>query len=153
MIYDTLISTSDLARQLDDPRFVIVDCRHSLADADAGERAYLEAHIPGARFMHMDRDLSGIKTGRNGRHPLPELQMLASKLGAAGIDAAKQVVAYDQNAGMWASRLWWLLRWLGHDAVAVLDGGLDKWLAEGRPTSKLGPDPHATRFVPKPTQP
>jgi thiosulfate/3-mercaptopyruvate sulfurtransferase len=153
MIYDTLISTSDLARQFDDPRFVIVDCRHSLADPDAGQRAYLDAHIPGARFLHMDRDLSGVKTGRNGRHPLPELQVFVSKLGAAGIDAAKQVVAYDQNAGMWASRLWWLLRWLGQDAVAVLDGGLDKWIAEARPTSNLGPDPHATRFVPKPPQP
>ncbi|HVP87511.1 MAG TPA: sulfurtransferase [Casimicrobiaceae bacterium] len=152
MIYDTLISTGDLARQLDDPRLVIVDCRHNLADVDAGERAYLEAHIPGACFMHMDRDLSGVKNGRNGRHPLPKAQVIASKLGAAGIDASKQVIAYDQNAGMWASRLWWLLRWLGHDAVAVLDGGFDKWLAERRPTSKLEPDPRATRFVPKPAQ-
>jgi thiosulfate/3-mercaptopyruvate sulfurtransferase len=153
MIYDTLISTGDLARQLGDPRFVIVDCRHNLADVDAGERAYLDAHIPGARFMHVDRDLSGVKTGRNGRHPLPDAQVLAPKLGAAGIDASKQVVAYDQNGGMWASRLWWLLRWLGHDAVAVLDGGLDKWLAEGRPMSTLAPTPLASRFVPKPSQP
>lgn len=153
MTYDTLISTGDLARQLDDARCVIVDCRHNLTDVDAGERAYRDAHIPRARFMHMDRDLSGVKTGRNGRHPLPDAQALASKLGAAGIDASKQVVAYDQNIGMWASRLWWLLRWLGHDAVAVLDGGLDKWLAEGRPTSKLEPAAHAARFVPKPPQP
>src|SRR5215831_15298299 len=71
MIYRTLISTADLARHLDDPRWVIVDCRHNLADVDAGERAYLQAHISRARFMHMDRDLSGVKTGRNGRHPLP----------------------------------------------------------------------------------
>jgi thiosulfate/3-mercaptopyruvate sulfurtransferase len=153
MIYDTLISTGDLAQQLNDGRFVIVDCRHNLVDVDAGERAYLDAHIPGARFMHMDRDLSGVKTGRNGRHPLPDPQVLAAKLGAAGIDASKQVVAYDQNSGMWASRLWWLLRWLGHDAVAVLDGGLDKWLAEDRPTSKLEPNPHAAGFVSKPLQP
>ena len=153
MTYRTLISTADLARLLDDPLFVIVDCRHNLAEVDAGERAYLDAHIPGARFMHMDRDLSGVKTGRNGRHPLPDPQVLASKLGAAGIDASKQVVAYDQNSGVWSSRLWWLLRWLGHDAVAVLDGGLDKWLAEGRPTSKLEPNPHFAGFVAKPLQP
>jgi thiosulfate/3-mercaptopyruvate sulfurtransferase len=105
------------------------------------------AHIPGARFMHMDRDLSGAKTGRNGRHPLPDAAALAAMLGAAGIDAAKQVVAYDQNRGMWASRLWWLLRWLGHDAVAVLDGGLDKWNAEGRPLTSELPTPAAATFA------
>jgi thiosulfate/3-mercaptopyruvate sulfurtransferase len=149
----TLISTLDLAAHLDDPAFVVVDCRHNLADVDAGERAYLTAHIPGARFMHIDRDLSGAKTGRNGRHPLPDPALLSTKLGRAGIDASKQVVAYDQNAGMWASRLWWLLRWLGHDAVAVLDGGLDKWLAEARPTDDREPAPQSTTFVPRMPQP
>jgi thiosulfate/3-mercaptopyruvate sulfurtransferase len=153
MIYRTLISTADLAQHLDDPRFVIVDCRHDLADVDAGEHAYLHAHIPGARFMHMDRDLSGVKTGRNGRHPLPEVQALAAKFGAAGIDASKQVVAYDQNAGMWASRLWWLLRWLGHDAVAVLDGGLDRWLTEARATDNHVPGADGATFLPKRREP
>lgn len=132
MKYTTLISTADVASHLDDPAFVVVDCRHNLSDVGAGERAYQLAHIPGARFLHMDHDLSGAKTGRNGRHPLPDAASLAATLGRAGIDASKQVVAYDQNSGMWASRLWWLLRWLGHDAVAVLDGGFDKWSAEGR---------------------
>jgi thiosulfate/3-mercaptopyruvate sulfurtransferase len=151
--YTTLISTSDLARHLEDPAFVVVDCRHNLSDVDAGENAYRASHIPGARFMHMDRDLSGVKTGRNGRHPLPDLASLATTLGRAGIDDSKQVIAYDQNSGMWASRLWWLLRWLGHDTVAVLDGGLDKWIAEGRPQTSELPAPHRTTFVAKPPGP
>ena len=128
--YTTLVSTEELARHLGDPGWVIVDCRHALADVDAGERAYRAAHLPGAAFMHLDRELSGAKTGRNGRHPLPEVATLATTFGRAGIDASTQVVAYDQNNGAWASRLWWLLHWLGHDAAAVLDGGLDKWAAE-----------------------
>jgi thiosulfate/3-mercaptopyruvate sulfurtransferase len=145
--YTTLISTTDLALHLGDPAFVVVDCRHNLSDVDAGERAYRLAHIPGARFMHLDRDLSGAKTGHNGRHPLPDVETLASTLGRAGIDSSKQVVAYDQNSGMWASRLWWLLRWLGHDAVAVLEGGLDKWSAETRPRTSALPSDAASALV------
>ncbi|TMH59319.1 MAG: sulfurtransferase [Betaproteobacteria bacterium] len=149
MTFTTLISTETLARHLDDPAFVIVDCRHNLADLDAGERAYRAAHLPGAVFMHLDRDLSGAKTGTNGRHPLPDIGPFAATLGRAGIDADRQVVAYDQNNGMFASRLWWLLRWLGHDTVAVLDGGLDRWQAEGRPQTGAVPTPRARTFVPK----
>jgi thiosulfate/3-mercaptopyruvate sulfurtransferase len=145
--YTTLISTGDLALHLEDPDFVIVDCRHNLSDVDAGERAYCLGHIPGAAFLHLDRDLSGAKTGRNGRHPLPEVAALGAALGRVAIDTSKQVVAYDQNSGMWASRLWWLLRWVGHDAVAVLDGGLDKWSAEGRPQSRDLPVRAATTLV------
>ncbi len=148
MSFTTLISTAELARHLDDPAFVIVDCRHDLTDVDAGERAYRAAHIPGAAFLHLDRDLSGAKTGRNGRHPLPEVSALATTFGRTGIDTTKQVVAYDQNGGMWASRLWWLLHWLGHDAVAVLDGGLDKWAAERRPQTSELPAPRSALFVP-----
>jgi len=153
MAYITLISTSDLERHLDDPACVVVDCRHNLSDVHAGELAYRANHIPGARFMHMDRDLSGVKTGRNGRHPLPDAAKLAATLGHAGIDGSKQVIAYDQNNGMWASRLWWLLRWLGHDAVAVLDGGLDKWIGEGRPQTSEPPAPRPATFVAKPPGP
>src|SRR2546430_1925067 len=149
MIYETLISTDDLSRHLDDPAFVIVDCRHNIVNVDAGERAYRAAHIPGAVFLHLDRDLSGSKTGRNGRHPLPDVAALAATFGRTGIDNTRQVVAYDQNSGMWASRLWWLLRWLGHDAVAVLDGGLDKWTAERRPQTSELPMPQPATFVPK----
>jgi thiosulfate/3-mercaptopyruvate sulfurtransferase len=148
MSFTTLISTADLARHLDDPAFVIVDCRHNLTDVDAGERAYRAAHIPGAAFLHLDRDLSGAKTGRNGRHPLPEVSALAATFGRTGIDTTKQVVTYDQNGGMWASRLWWLLHWLGHDAVAVLDGGLDKWAAERRPQTSELPALRSAMFVP-----
>jgi thiosulfate/3-mercaptopyruvate sulfurtransferase len=126
---------------------VLVDCRHNLSDVEAGQRAYSASHLPGARFMHMDRDLSGEQTGSNGRHPLPDVAALSESLSRAGIDASKQVVAYDQNNGMWASRLWWLLHWLGHDAAAVLDGGIDKWIAEGRPTTADPPSIRPVRFV------
>ena len=152
-MYTSLISTDELARQLSDPALVLVDCRHNLSDVDAGQRAYGASHLPGARFMHMDRDLSGERTGSNGRHPLPEVAALSGSLSRAGIDASKQVVAYDQNNGMWASRLWWLLRWLGHDAAAVLDGGIDKWIAEGRPTTADPPSVRAARFVAMTPQP
>jgi thiosulfate/3-mercaptopyruvate sulfurtransferase len=150
MTFTTLISTEDLARHVDDPAFVVVDCRHDLADVDAGERAYRAGHLPGALFMHLDRDLSGRKTGGNGRHPLPEIGALTETLGRAGIDAARQVIAYDQNNGVWAARLWWLLHWLGHDAAAVLDGGIDRWRAEGRPVTSALPTPRPATFVAKP---
>jgi len=152
-MYTSLISTDELARQLSDPALVLVDCRHNLSDVDAGQRAYGASHLPGARFMHMDRDLSGERTGSNGRHPLPEVAALSGSLSRAGIDSSKQVVAYDQNNGMWASRLWWLLHWLGHDAAAVLDGGIDKWIAEGRPTTADPPSVRAARFVAMTPQP
>lgn len=146
MQYKTLISTDALAARRGDSSLVIVDCRHNLSDVGAGETAYRHAHVPGAFFLHLDRDLSGVKTGSNGRHPLPEAGALVEKLGNIGIGRDTQVVAYDQNTGMWASRLWWTLRWLGHDRVAVLDGGLDKWIAEGRPLSAELPSPRAARF-------
>ncbi len=153
MDYTTLISTDALAAHLADPSLVIVDCRHNLTDADAGANAYRAGHVPGAFFLHMDRDLSGPKTGKNGRHPLPDIAAVAAVFGRIGIDTTKQVVAYDQNGGMWASRLWWTLLWLGHDRAAVLDGGLDKWTAEGRPLSAELPTARATTFVPKPPRP
>jgi thiosulfate/3-mercaptopyruvate sulfurtransferase len=146
-MYTGLISTEELGRQLSDPALVLVDCRHNLSDVDAGQRAYGASHLPGARFIHMDRELSGERTGSNGRHPLPDVAALSGSLSRAGIDASKQVVAYDQNNGMWASRLWWLLHWLGHDAAAVLDGGIDKWIAEGRPTTADPPSVRPARFV------
>ena len=150
MAYTTLITTEALAEHLADPGFVVVDCRHNLADPGAGESAYRQAHLPGAHFLHLDRDLSGVKTGSNGRHPLPEVGALARALGRIGIDSSRQVVAYDQNHGMWASRLWWLLHWLGHDRAAVLDGGVDKWVAEERPMTAQPPVERASSFVPAP---
>jgi thiosulfate/3-mercaptopyruvate sulfurtransferase len=134
MSFKTLISTGVLANHLDDP-FVVIDCRFKLDDEGWGRREYETAHIPRAIYAHLGNDLSGPMTGTNGRHPLPGIETLAHTFGRFGITDGVQVVAYDQDNGMYASRLWWLLRWLGHDGVAVLDGGFAKWTAEGRPTS------------------
>jgi len=139
--YRTLISTDALAQHLGDPSFVIVDVRHDLTSPeDWGEDQYRNAHIPGARFAHLDRDLSAPKTGKNGRHPLPSPETTATAFGKLGIGMNAQVIAYDQQQGMYASRLWWMLRWLGHDAVAVLDGGFDKWRREHRPMTAEVPN-------------
>ena len=143
-IHTTLIDTATLAARLTDPTVVLIDCRFELAKPEAGELAYAEGHIPGAAYAHLDRDLSGPKTGSNGRHPLPSPSVLAATLGRLGIDANTQVVAYDQDNGMHASRLWWLLRWLGHAAVAVLDGGFAAWVADGRAMA-AGGEVHAAR--------
>jgi thiosulfate/3-mercaptopyruvate sulfurtransferase len=131
----TLVSPEDLASRLGDPAWAVIDCRFDLADTTWGEREYLDAHIPGALYAHLGRDLSGRPTGANGRHPLPRLEDLAKTLGRWGIDETVQVIAYDQGLGMYASRLWWLLRYVGHDAVAVLDGGWATWIAESRPAT------------------
>src|SRR5256885_10040560 len=138
MAFTTLISTAVLALHIDDPACAIVDCRTKLDDAAWGQREHAASHIPGAMYADLDRDLSGLKTGANGRHPLPDPHALAQTFSRLGITSGVQVVAYDQDTGIFASRLWWMLRWLGHDAVAVLDGGLAKWTAEGRPTTSGG---------------
>ena len=134
MAFSTLLSTADLAAHLSDPDWAIVDCRFDLADTGWGEQQYRAAHIRGALYAHLDRDLSGPKTGTNGRHPLPDIDQFKARLGEWGIGPGVQVAAYDQDTGMWASRLWWMLRHLGHEAAAVLDGGLAKWVREGRET-------------------
>ena len=144
MPFTTLISTSALALHLDDPAFAIVDCRYKLDDPGWGEREHAAEHIPGAGYADLGRDLSGPRTGTNGRHPLPDPHTLAQTIGCLGIASGVQVVAYDQDAGMYASRLWWMLRWLGHDAAAVLDGGFAKWKAEGRAT-RSGAEPRQPR--------
>lgn len=140
MSYTTLISSEELAAHLDDPDWRVFDCRHQLSDVTYGEKAYTAGHVAGAVFLHLDRDLSGPMNGRNGRHPLPDPQLLAEKLGAAGVTRQKtQVVVYDDDGGMYAVRLWWLLRWLGHERVAVLDGSVRQWIAEKRPLSTVVP--------------
>jgi len=149
MILTALIDTETLAQHLADPDWVVVDCRHDLMSPERGRAEHARSHIPGARFLHMDEDLSAPKTGRNGRHPLPDPQVLVEKLGRAGVDARKQVVAYDAQGGMMAARLWWLLRWLGHLPVAVLDGGWNQWLAEGRPQTADVPRLQPARFTGK----
>ncbi len=130
MPYTTLISTTDLAVAHD---IAIVDTRFDLTRPDWGEEEYRAGHIPGAVYAHLDRHLSGPKTGGNGRHPMPDLGAFKAQLGTWGIQAGVQVVVYDQIDGMYAARLWWMLRALGHTSVAVLDGGWTKWQGEGRP--------------------
>jgi thiosulfate/3-mercaptopyruvate sulfurtransferase len=127
----TLVSTGELADNL--AKWRVFDCRHDLAKPALGEQQYRDAHIPGALFAHLERELSGRKSGRNGRHPLPEPQDFEKWLEKTGLTPKDQVVCYDAGPGSMAARLWWMLRWIGHDKVAVLDGGLAKWTREGRP--------------------
>ena len=131
-MYSTIVSTDLLAAHLDD--WTIVDCRFDLQHEHWGRDEYRLAHIPGAVYASLNADLSSAPNGTNGRHPLPSVDALAATFGRLGIDRSTQVIAYDQDAGPYASRLWWMLRYLGHDAVAVLDGGWAKWERENRPT-------------------
>jgi thiosulfate/3-mercaptopyruvate sulfurtransferase len=147
-MYKTLVDCHTLALHLHDPEWVVMDCRFSLSDPEAGLRAYQASHIPGARYAHLNNDLSSPITPASGRHPLPDPVKLAQRLGQWGIDNHKQVVVYDDSFGGMASRLWWLLRWLGHDAVALLDGGLPKWQREGHPMTSEVPAIQTTSFTP-----
>lgn len=133
-MYTTLIDVSTLANYHHHPNWVVVDCRSSLADGSAGRTAYLAAHIPGAVYAHLNDDLSGPPVTDNGRHPLPTPAALTALFGRLGIDEQKQVVVYDANNGAYASRLWWMLRYMGHSAVSVLDGGWGAWQEAGLPT-------------------
>jgi thiosulfate/3-mercaptopyruvate sulfurtransferase len=130
MNHRTLISAPEL-HHFSQPDWVIIDCRFSLANSEAGSYAYRHGHIPNARYAHLDNDLSAAITDRTGRHPLPYFKELAKKLGAWGVSNHSQVVVYDNAGGAFAGRLWWLLRALGHDNVAVLDGGIKQWQQQG----------------------
>ena len=138
-MYTTLIAPADLASHLDDPNWIVLDCRHDLMNLAAGRESYASAHIRGAQFADIETDLSGKKMNAEGafrgRHPLPERAEFIDTLRGWGINPGTQVVAYDAHGGMFAARLWWLLRWVGHSAVAVLDGGLAAWSAQGLPMS------------------
>jgi thiosulfate/3-mercaptopyruvate sulfurtransferase len=146
-MFDTLVACTDLAAHLDDARWIVFDCRHDLADVEAGRRAYTDAHIPGARFVHLDRDLSAPKTGTNGRHPLPGPAAFCARLAALGMSNDKQAVAYDASGGYYAARLWWMLRWIGHERAAVLDGGWDAWRAAQLPVTTRAPSITAGAFA------
>jgi thiosulfate/3-mercaptopyruvate sulfurtransferase len=135
MSFGTLIDTATLAARLASPSVAVVDCRFMLGDPAWGPTQYRNGHVPGAVFADVETALSGPDKGPRGRHPLPDPHAFIQTLSALGIDASVQVIAYDQDAGMYASRLWWMLRWMGHEAVAVLDGGYSKWIAEGRPVA------------------
>src|SRR5512139_4307965 len=151
MTYTTLISTNELALHLSDPDWAIFDCRFALTDPERGRRDYTQAHIPGALYAHLNEDLSGpIVPGVTGRHPLPTIEFAAQRFAQWGIDDRVQVVVYDDNGGGMAARLWWMLRWLGHEAVAVLDGDWRKWLNEGRAISSRAESRPARSFVPRP---
>lgn len=150
MKFTTLVSAEELARRLDDPDWIVFDCRFTLTDPEGGRRAYLHGHIPGARYAHLDDDLASPVTAASGRHPLPDPEVFADRLGRWGVDESKQVVVYDDSFGSMAVRMWWLLRWLGHDAVALLDGGLPGWMRRKLPVAAEPPRIVPARFIPRP---
>jgi thiosulfate/3-mercaptopyruvate sulfurtransferase len=157
-MYTTIVSTDRLASHLEarlkgdttESDWAIVDCRFDLQDEQWGHAQYQLAHVPGALYASLNADLSAVPTGSNGRHPLPAIDALAATFGRLGLDRGTQVVAYDQDAGSYASRLWWLLRYLGHDAVAVLDGGWAKWVRERRPAHAGDESRPAKTYTPSP---
>ena len=131
MPYTTLISPAVLSPHIEDPDWAIFDCRFSLTDTEKGLRDFIQGHIPGAQYAHLDRDLSGpVIPGKTGRHPLPAIEDLVDTFSRWGIHATTQVVTYDDMGGAIAARFWWLLRWLGHENVAVLNGGWQRWVKE-----------------------
>jgi thiosulfate/3-mercaptopyruvate sulfurtransferase len=151
MSHHTLIDVATLAANLQDPTWVVVDCRFRLGEPDFGREAFVAGTIPGSVFADVDRDLSSpVVPGVTGRHPLPDPDELAVTLGRLGIDEDTQVVAFDQAGGAFAARLWWLLRWLGHDTVAVLDGGIDAWTAAGHALAPGGGSRRSAYFAPHP---
>jgi thiosulfate/3-mercaptopyruvate sulfurtransferase len=148
-MYTTLISASELASHIDDSNWVVVDCRHDLVNLAAGREGYAVGHLPHAVFADMETELSGAKRGPDGafrgRHPLPGRDAFIETLRGWGVNDTTQVVAYDAHGGMYAARLWWMLRWVGHEAVAVLDGGMAAWQAAGLPlTGEVQAKPRGT---------
>jgi len=145
-----LISTGELAAGLSDPGLRVADCRFELGKPEAGLTAYLAGHIPGSVHADLERDLSVPVTPASGRHPLPSPSAFAAALARLGIGNDSRVVCYDAGSGAFAARLWWMLRWAGHDAVAVLDGGFAAWIAEGRPVSTEATPARRATFLPRP---
>lgn len=160
MKHQTLISTQELAEKTKNPNWLVADCRFMLSRPEEKEQLYLKAHLPGAIYIHLDRDLSApVIPGITGRHPLPTAEEAARRFGQLGIGPSTQVVAYDDQGGSLAAvRLWWMLRWLGHMNVAILDGGWQKWLEqdlpvqagrETRPPADFHSAPSTARFYNK----
>jgi thiosulfate/3-mercaptopyruvate sulfurtransferase len=147
--FDKLISVSELFQMLDRPDVVIFDCRHDLSNPQFGTQAYAASHLPGARFAHVDKNLSAPVTGKNGRHPLPDPSVFMDWLGRQGVSNTTQVIGYDGAGGLYAARLWWMMRWVGHGRVAVLDGGWDAWVKAGHPVTKETVTPTLSRFTGK----
>lgn len=151
--YREIVTPAVVAAHSDDPSWVILDCRFTLSAPEEGAKAYAKAHVPGARYADLERDLSAPRDGRAGRHPLPEPAAFAESLRSWGVGPTTQVVAYDEGNSVYASRLWWLMRgWWGHEAVAVLDGGLSAWRAEGRPLTPEVPKVSVGGAYPRPSR-
>lgn len=148
-MYETLIDVATLAANLRRPDWVVLDCRFDLAKPTWGEEAHAAGHIEGARYLHLERDLSSPPTATSGRHPLPDPAAIGARLGDLGIDTDTQVVVHDQSNGMYAARAWWTLRWLGHRKVALLSGGLAAWTATGQPLVSSSPAPSPRKFTPR----
>ena len=156
MLIRNLIAAAGLQAMLNEPRLVVIDCRFDLMHPEAGRQAYLKAHIPGARYADLNLDLSAPIGADTGRHPLPTPESFAAALSRLGISNDSQVIAYDEANSSFAARLWWMLRWVGHDAVAVLDGGLQAWTRHGGPLQSGEPTPAACAdgyFLPQPIAP
>lgn len=151
MSYHTIIDTETVFEHLGNPDWRIIDCRFDLSETEAGREAYREAHLPGALYAHLDEDLSSKPGESSGRHPLPDRDQLSECFSRWGIDAQTQVVCYDQQDSALAARLWFLLRWLGHDRVAVMDGGINKWQNEKRLTSRETPPVERREFIAAPS--
>ena len=150
MQFDSLINPDDLYIHLNQPDWVIIDCHFELDDTEAGRRAYKQEHIPRAIYAHLDEDLSGkIVPGKTGRHPLPEVNVLVRTFSEWGIDDKVQVVVYDKSGGAIAARLWWMLKWMGHNSVALLNGGLSAWKEAGYPVERSISVPSPRTFHPK----
>lgn len=149
MAHTLLVSPDLLAANLD--RWVVVDCRYDLTNESAGLEQYRAGHVPGAVYASLSHALATTPDGTNGRHPLPSVEAMATAFSRLGIGPRTQVIAYDQQNGMFASRLWWMLRYLGHDAVAVLDGGIARWTAEGHATEAGEVSPHQPADAPDDT--
>jgi thiosulfate/3-mercaptopyruvate sulfurtransferase len=145
--YTSVVDADTLRQNLGSPEWRVIDCRYDLLRPDAGEKAYAEGHVAGAVYAHLERDLSGPKSSHSGRHPLPDPDGLAESFRRWGIDPDTQVVVYDANGGQYAGRLWWLARWLGHDNVALLDGGWQAALRAGLMTEARESTPARGRFV------
>lgn len=138
-MYSTIVPTTTLFEHLNNPNWVIFDCRFDVTQSQWGREVYQEAHIPGAHYCDLDQDLSSPIRADSGRHPLPDAQILGRKLAQWGVSSDTQVVVYDEAIGAVAARMWWTLGWLGHRAVALLDGGLEKWCQDGHPLTNQIP--------------
>ncbi|HTT01562.1 MAG TPA: sulfurtransferase [Steroidobacteraceae bacterium] len=149
--YTTLIEPAELAQLIGAADAAVIDCRHELARPDQGALWYAASHVPGALFAHLDRELSGPVTAASGRHPLPDPERFAGTLSRWGVDRTVQVIAYDQGNGAVASRLWWMLRWMGHPGVAVLNGGFAAWLEADLPLSSATQERQPRHFSSRPS--